>query len=177
MRARLEVTERALSVRDREAAAAERALTDARERLARLRDGVAEEDDLDAVGFLHNVRALQVTALLGLLCALCAAFFFAGSYFPEPQLSLEGLRNAAWIVRHKEGVVGLAGAAAILVLGSPWAVLPFVGAVGLSRRRRWGWLISMVAALLYLPTPAFPLSLVVLRHLAGADVRSVFLSR
>lgn len=174
LRARLEVTERALAERARRAAEAERALAETRERLARLRDGVAEEDDLDAGGLGRYVRALQGAGVVGLGGAVVAAVLFAATYFPSPDLTLDGVRNAAWIVRHEEGLVGLSGAAAILVLASPWAVLPIAGAVGVARRRRWGWLVSIVAALLFLPTPAFPMSLLVLRHLFSARIRQVF---
>ncbi|MBW2460381.1 MAG: hypothetical protein JRH11_01960 [Deltaproteobacteria bacterium] len=75
--------------------------------------------------------------------------------------------------RLRDGVAETGGGA-IFVLASPWAVLPFAGAMGISARRRWGWLVAVVAAVLWLPTPVFPLSLVVLLRLFGDRTREVF---
>lgn len=175
LRARLENSERALRHQLHRADSAEEALSDATTRLGRLRDGVTEADDLDEKGFSPIVRgSLHTIGLLGILSALAAAFTFAATYFPAPYASWVGLRNAVWIVRHREGLTGLAGAAAIFALASPWAMLPFAGAVGIATRRRWGWLVAVVAAVLWLPTPVAPLSLIVLSRLFNVRTRSVF---
>ncbi len=175
LRARLDISERALWYEKNRATSAEVALSDVATRLGRLRDGVAEADDLDQAGFSSWLRgALHGIGLVGILAAVGGALAFAASYFPELYLSAGGLRNMAWIVRHRQGLTGLAGGVAIFLLASPWAVLPFAGAVGISARRRWGWLVAVVAAVLWLPTPVFPLSLMVLLRLFGDRTRGVF---
>lgn len=159
------------------AEAAERAHAETLERLERLREGVAESDDLDELGLLRWRPALLVLAGVGIAASLVGAILFATAYFPEPHPTWQGVRNAAWIVRNGVGATGLLGAAAIIALGAPWFVLPWVGARGLERRRRWGWLTSVIASVLWLPTPLIFVSAYSLSRLFRASTLRVFFHR
>ena len=174
LRVRLDGTASELARARVEQRDAETSLRDVRERLERLRDGVAEEDDLDVRGLPRLLFGLQLVGVLGLLAAATLAFVFCAAYFPEPSISMRGLENAAWIVRNREGLTGLAGAVAIFLSCAPWVVLPWSSAVGLRRRRRWGWLLGVVSSVLWLPTPALPLGLFLLVRLFSGRTRRVF---
>lgn len=174
---RVDALDRELEQERSRAAAAERARAEALEKLERLRDGVSEDDDLDELGLLRWRRSLLLLTGVGILGSVVGAILFATAYFPEPHLSWQGVRNAAWIVRHGVGATGLLGAAAILALGAPWFVLPWVGARGLQRRRRWGWLTSVVACVLWLPTPLIFVSVYSLARLFAGSTMRVFFHR
>ena len=156
------------------AEAAELAHARTLEKLERLREGVAESDDLDDHGMLRWRRALSVLSVAGIVGSLVGGFLFATAYFPEPNISWQGVRNAAWIIRSGVGATGLLGAAAIFALGAPWFVLPWIGARGLKRRRRWGWLTSVIACVLWLPTPLILVSAYSLSRLFRASTLRVF---
>ncbi len=156
------------------AEAAERARAQVEERLARLQDGVAETDDLDELGLRRWGRALRGLALAGILGALIGAIVFAAAYFPEPHLSLQGIRNLAWIVRNGVGTKGLLGAFAIVVACAPWFLLPWIGARGLLQRRRRGWYASVIACVLWLPTPLIFVSVYSLARLFRPSTLQVF---
>ena len=128
----------------------------------------------DQTRFAAATAVVVGVGALGILAALITAFAFGGAYFPEPMISWQGLENAAWIVRHREGLLGLGGGSAIALLFAPWAALPVWSAVGLRRRRRWGWLLGIVSSVLWLPTPAFPIGLYVLVRLMRGSTRRVF---
>ncbi len=174
---RVDALDRELDRERSRAEAAERARAEMAERLERLRDGVAEDDDLDELGLLRWQRALLVLTGVGILGSVVGAILFATAYFPEPHLTWQGVRNAAWIVRHGVGTTGLLGATAILALSAPWFVLPWVGARGLQKRRRSGWLVSVVACVLWLPTPLIFVSVYSLSRLFRASTLRVFFHR
>jgi hypothetical protein len=174
---RVNALDRELEQERSRAEAAERARAEMLETLERLRDGVAEDDDLDEIGLLRWRRALLALTGVGIVGSVVGAILFATAYFPEPHLTWQGLRNAAWIVRHGVGATGLLGAVAILALGTPWFVLPWVGSRGLLRRRRWGWLTSVVACVLWLPTPLIFVSVYSLSRLFSASTMRVFFHR
>ncbi len=161
-----------LAAAQRRALASEEAQRDLAERLERMRDGVAEEDSLEERGLRRWRAALHCLALVGLATAATSAAIFMMAYFPEPNFSWQGVRNAVWVVR--DDAVGLLGGCAILVLGTPWFAIPWLGSVGLRKRRRWGWLMSVIACLLWLPTPLFPLPAYALTRLFRFDTRRVF---
>lgn len=174
---RTEALDRALECARLRADEAERAHADTLEKLERLREGVAESDELDELGLLRWRRALLVLTGVGIVASLTGGILFATAYFPEPYLSWQGVRNAAWIVRNGVGATGLLGASAIIALGAPWFILPYVGARGLVQRRRWGWLTAVIASVLWLPTPLFLVSVYSLSRLFRGSTLRVFFAR
>lgn len=156
---------------------AERAHAELLEKLERLRGGVAETDDLDELGLLRWRRSLLGLAVAGVVAAGFGAALFAAAYFPDPYLSWQGVLNAAWIVRNGVGATGLLGAATIVAAASPWFVLPWLGARGLQRRRRWGWISAVVACALWFPTPLILVSVYSLSRLFRASTLRVFFHR
>ena len=177
MSVRVHALDRELDETRVRAESAERAHAEALEKLERLRGGVAEADDLDELGLLRWRRALLVLTGAGFVGAALGAILFATAYFPDPQLSWQGVRNAAWIVRNGVGATGLLGAAAIIAVAAPWFVLPWMGARGLRRRRRWGWLTSVVACVIWLPTPMVLVSTYSLSRLFRGSTLRVFFHR
>ena len=62
----------------------------------------------------------------------------------------------------------------VVVLCSPWVLLPWLGVRGLDRQRRWGWTLAVAGACIFLPTPALPVAVLALLVLFSARVRRVF---
>lgn len=174
LRLRLAGTDARLAEAHLEVDETRRALADAQRRLERLRDGVIEDDDLGTAELPRLLWTLQLVGAVGICAAVAAAVIFAQTYFPDAMISMQGVRNAVWVVENADGMTGLGGGTAILVLVAPWAVLPWASSIGLRRRRRWGWLLAIVSAVLWLPTPALPFGTYVLVRLFTARVRRVF---
>lgn len=177
LRLRVDALDRELGATRARAESAERAHAETLEKLERVREGVAEQDDLDELGLVRWRRALLVLTGVGVLGSTMGAIAFAAAYFPEPWLCWQGVRNAAWIVRNGVGATGLLGASAIVAVSAPWFVLPWIGARGLQRRRRWGWLTSVIACVLWLPTPLILVSAYSLSRLFRASTLRVFFAR
>ncbi len=79
-----------------------------------------------------------------------------------------------WHLRHGRGWFGLAATVGVLGLGSPWFVMPLLGAHGLRKTRRWGWFLSVGGCALYLPTPFMPVAAVGLGVLLSRRVRRIY---
>ncbi|UJR83896.1 hypothetical protein [Sandaracinus amylolyticus] len=156
--------------------ASERARRELDEALVRAREGVSSEGMVE-----HDEPQLRArSALLGL--GALGAILVAGTIVvvlmlaaETPMLSLQGMRNLAWMLR--AGVLGstLSAVGGAFVLALPWLVLPWVAAVGLQRVRRWGWYAGVVALALYVPTPLCFIAIPGLMALCTARVRAAYL--
>lgn len=157
--------------RERMRAERDRALLE----LQRTRDGVDPDPALEADPAYRRVRS--VLAVLGALAALgmvVALVPLVSSLVAEPLLTSDGLRNFGWHLAHGRGLVGLGATGFVLVLASPWLVLPWLGRRGLSATRRWGWTLSVAGSALFVPTPLLPLAAFALSVLCSRRVRRVF---
>lgn len=143
--------------------------------LQRTRDGVDPDPALETdVGFLRARRVLGVLGVLAALAMLAGLVPLLSALVADPMLDAQGLRNFAWHVLHGRGLVGLAAAGFVLILASPWLVLPWLGRLGLGASRRWGWILSVAGCALFVPTPLLPLAGFALSVLLGKRVRKVF---
>ncbi len=146
--------------------------------LDRLREGIGDDPDLLEDRRYRwtqtGLRALGAIGLAGLLVGLVPLFH---RFFGEPYLTWQGVVNLGFHFRDGDGFAGLASAGAVLMLASPWLVLPWLGAIGLRRQRRWGWALANIGALLYLPTPLMPLSILAMMVLWSGRVRALYFPR
>ncbi|HJL20177.1 MAG TPA: hypothetical protein RMH99_31210, partial [Sandaracinaceae bacterium LLY-WYZ-13_1] len=123
-----------------------------RDRLAgeldRVRRGASVEQTLrDDPHFTIAQVLMPVAGLLGLLYAFALRHLvfrdvFYGSFDPTPR----GIRNFLRQLDSPEAVLSSLLVAATVLL----ALLPLLAAVGLLRRRKWGWAIGTVTYLLWL---------------------------
>lgn len=146
-----------------------------RAQLERLRSGVAPDPMLaDEPGYVLTRRALLVGATLAALVVIALVTVAALHWMPEPRLDLQGLRNFVWSLQHGRGVLVLAGTSFVALVSLPWVLVPWLGARGLHRQRRWGWTLAVVACWLFLPTPLLPAAAFGLVVLHSQRVRAVF---
>jgi hypothetical protein len=157
---------------------AHRARADAIAQLERLRDGVEVDPALETERsyrwLLRGLRALGAIAALAILLGLVPLL---SAIIESPLLTMQGVRNFGFHVMHGRGLVGLAAAGFVVVLASPWLVLPLLSARGLGRHRRSGWTIGVVACALFLPTPLLPVAVAGLVTLFSSRVRTSYLAR
>ena len=173
--AQIHTLERALGDVERERAALEHERDRARLELQRTRDGVDPDPALETdVGFRRARTVLSVLGILAALAMIAGLLPLLSSLVADPLLDAQGLRNFGWHVVHGRGLVGLAAAGFVLMLASPWLVLPWLGRRGLSQTRRWGWTLGVAACALFLPTPLLPLAAFALSVLCSRRVRKVF---
>ena len=143
--------------------------------LQRTRDGVDPDPALESdVGFRRARAILAVLGVLAALAMLAGLVPLLSSLVADPLPTAQGLRNFEWHLLHGRGLVGLAAAGFVLVLASPWLVLPWLGRRGLTASRRWGWTLSVAGCALFVPTPLLPLAALALSVLLGKRVRKAF---
>lgn len=173
--AQIDALSRDLAVLERERAELRDERDRARIELQRVRDGVDPSPALDTNVSYRRARtvlgALAVIAALGMTAAIVP---LCSSLVASPLFTSEGLRNFGWHLEHGRGLVGLAAAGFVLVLSSPWLLLPWLGRRGLGQTRRWGWTLSVAGCVLFLPTPLLPLAAFALSVLVSRPVRSTF---
>jgi hypothetical protein len=95
-------------------------------------------------------------------------------WMPEMLLDARGLRNFFWSVEHGHGAMALAATGFVAMLGLPWIVMPWLGARGLDRQRRWGWMLAVAACCLFVLSPLLPVAVFALIVLLSPRVRRVF---
>ena len=168
LRARLARTEADLADATRER---ERAHTE----LERLKEGVAPDPALaEESDYRWTRRGLRGLGALALVATAYAVLEVSSRWMPAARLDAAGLRNFVWSVEHGHGVMALAATGFVVVLCSPWVLLPWLGVRGLDRQRRWGWTLAVAGACIFLPTPALPVAVLALLVLFSARVRRVF---
>lgn len=173
--AQIHTLERALADAERERTALEVERDRARLELSRTRDGVDLDPALETDASFRRARSsLAVLGALAAVAMVAGLVPLLSALVADPLLDAQGLRNFGWHVMHGRGLVGLAAAGFVLVLASPWLVLPWLGRRGLIETRRWGWTLSVAACALFVPTPLLPLAAFVLSVLCSRRVRSVF---
>lgn len=142
--------------------------------LERIRSGASREQQLrDDPHFTLAVVLLPIAGVLGLIYAVALrAIVFRGTFYGTFDPTPRGVHN---FVAQLEGPE--AWASLLLICGALLlAVLPAVAAIGLLRRRKWGWGIGTVTYLLWtLPCP--PLGLYGLFALCRAPTMSAFFAR
>lgn len=157
---------------------AHRARADALAQLERIRDGVEVDPALETdAGFRWTLRgfwALAATAAVALVVGLVPLL---STIIEAPLLTAQGVRNLEFHLMHGRGLVGLAAAGFVVVLASPWLLLPLLSARGLARHRRSGWTLGVVASALFLPTPLLPIAVCVLVVLFSSRVRKAYFAR
>jgi hypothetical protein len=147
----------------------------ARIELQRVRDGVDPSPELETDTSYRRARTvLGVLSVIAAISMAAAIIPLCSSLVAEPLLDAQGLRNFGWHLAHGRGLVGLAAAGFVLVLSSPWLLLPWLGRRGLCDMRRWGWTLSVAGCALFLPTPLLPLAAFAMSVLLSRPVRSAF---
>lgn len=157
---------------------AQRARQDALAQLERIRDGVeidpALESQREYRWLLRGLRALGGVAALGIVIGLVPLL---SRIIEAPLLNLQGLRNLQWHLVHGSGLVGVAAAGFIVMLASPWLLIPLLAVRGLVRHRRSGWTLGVIACALFFPTPLLPFAVAGLVTLYSNRVRKSYLAR
>lgn len=154
---------------------ANRGRDDAERALENAREGVEPDPALEHdARYRWARRALIGLGLTGALVAIAGLVPLLGYTVAEPRLDPQGVENFAWHLRHGRGWVGLSATVGVLGLGSPWLVVPVLGAYGLRKTRRWGWFLAVVGCALYLPTPMMPVAALGLGVLLSGRVRRVY---
>jgi len=157
---------------------AERKREESEAELDRLREGIGDDKALlDERRYRWTQFGLRALGLVGVLALVAGLIPLFERFFGEPYLSWQGLLNLGFHFEFGEGFMGLAAAGAVSLLVWPWLVLPWLGAVGLRRQRRWGWVVGIVSAVLYVPTPLMPLSVFALVVLFSPRVRALYFPR
>ncbi len=158
-----------------ELAAAERARHLAEVELDRIREGIGDDPDLpDDIQYLRTqtgLRLLGTVGLVGFVAGIAALF---ADRIADPLWSWRGVQNLWFHIQYGDALTSLAIAGGIGLCAWPWLVIPWLGAVGLRRLRRWGWALAIVGALLYLPTPAMPIAAYALMVLFSGRVRALY---
>lgn len=168
LRARLARTEANLAdvTRERERAQIE---------LERIKEGVDPDPTLgEESDYRWTRRGLGALGALALIATAYAVLEVVSRWMPAARLDLAGLRNFLWSIQHGQGVMALSATGFVVVLCSPWVLLPWLGVRGLDRQRRWGWTLAVAGACIFLPTPALPVAALALVVLFSRRVRRVF---
>jgi hypothetical protein len=163
----------------------EAALTDAQEErertlaeLERVKEGVDPDPTLaEEARYEWTRRGLWALGTVASIAVVAVARWVLSQWMPDPMPTPTGLRNLAWSVEHGQGVMALAATGFVVVVCLPWVILPFLGASGLERRRRWGWTLAVAGCVLFLPTPMLPVAAFGLAFLVSQRVRRVFFAR
>jgi hypothetical protein len=168
LRTRLARTEAALDDARR---AREQTLAD----LDRIKEGVDPDPTLaEESRYVWTRRGLLTLGTVASIAVVALVRLVAARWMPDPMPSPTGVRNLAWSVANGHGVMALAATGFVVVLGMPWVLLPFLGASGLERRRRWGWTLAVAGCVLFLPTPMLPIAAFGLAFLVSQRARRVF---
>lgn len=161
-----------------ELAAAKAAGLRAESEVERLREGIGDDPDLvDDVQYRRTQRGLRLIGLTGLVCFITGVSWLLAHRIGPPMWSWQGVENFWFHVTYGDALSSLAMSGGIAVLLSPWLVLPWLGAIGLRRQRRWGWVLGVVGALLFLPTPLMPVAAYTLTVLFSGRVRALYFPR
>ncbi len=124
------------------AEAAEEALAEARGELEEIRRGASREQDLrEDLHFNLAHVLLPVGSVVGAVWAVVLRAVIYGDTFGTFDPSMRGVAEFASQLEEP----GAVPAVALVALALLVAALPIVAAVGLSRRRRWGWTWSVVS--------------------------------
>lgn len=159
-------------------AAAEREREEAIARLERIRDGVEVDPALETdPRYRRLLRGLRVLGAVAGLAILIGLVPLLSAILEAPLITAQGVRNFSFHILHGRGLVGLAAAGFVVMLASPWLVLPLLSARGLARHRRSGWTLGVVACVLFLPTPLLPGAVYGLVLLFSNRVKKTYFAR
>lgn len=159
-------------------AAAEEARREALAELERVRDGVELDPEIEQDrGYRWLVRGLRALGACAALALVVALVPLLSRIVAEPLLTSQGVANLAFHLQHGRGLIGLAATGFVLVLVSPWLVVPLLAVRGLARHRRSGWTLGVVACALFLVTPLLPAAVGGLLLLYSSRVRRMYLAR
>ncbi len=163
---------------DARLAEAERARAAAEAESERLREGIGDDPELLSAPSYRRVQlGLRGIGAIGGAAFLVGASWLLAVRIADPLWTIQGLRNLWFHVRFGDAIETFAIAGGLALLLSPWLALPWIGAIGLRRQRRWGWTLAVVAAVLYLPTPLMPVAALALAVLTSGRVRALFFPR
>ncbi len=157
---------------------AHRAREAALAQLDRIREGVEVDPALETdSGYQWTLRGLRALAVVAALTIAIGLVPLLSAIIEAPLLTAQGVRNLAFHVLHGRGLVGLAAAGFVVIVASPWLLLPLLSARGLARHRRSGWTLGVVACALFLPTPLLPVAVCGLVVLLSSRVRKAYFAR
>ena len=146
--------------------------------LERIKEGVDPDPTLaEESRYAWTRRGLLALGTVAVIAIGALVRWVLARWMPDPLPTPAGLRNFAWSVEHGQGVMALAATGFVIVICMPWVLLPFLGASGLERQRRWGWTLAVAGCVAFLPTPMLPIAAFGLAFLVSQRVRRVFFSR
>ncbi len=143
--------------------------------LERIKEGVDPDPSLaEEPRYAWTRRGLLALGTAAFLAVIAVVRLVLLRWMPDPLPTPVGLRNFAWSVEHGQGVMALSATGFVVVVCLPWVLLPFLGARGLERQRRWGWTLAVAGCAIFLPTPLLPVAAFGLMFLVSQRVRRVF---
>jgi len=145
--------------------------------LERIRDGVHVDPALESEpSYRRLLMDMRVLAAIAAIVIAASLVPLTSELVAPPRFDLRGLQNFAYHLQHGRGLVGIAAAGFVVVLASPWVIVPLLSARGLARHRRAGWTLAVIACVIFLPTPLFPAAALGMVELFSRRIRKAYCS-